>query len=388
MYNVLWLASWYPCKTDAFAGDFIERHAMAVSGFVKLTVLFVTKDESLESGKFIVDKSITANLSVYKVYYGKKSNISFIEKIFSFKRYLHIQKKIYKQIEQEQGRPDIIHVHVAMKAGMLALYLKKRYSIQYLVTEHWSGYFKHSTPNVYTGNWIINKLNKEVLRQSSLLLPVTENLGTTINDNFTLVNYKVIPNVVDTDYFYPAPFIPQRFKFIHPSQMNSNKNPEGILRAFKIVKERGYDFELLMVGNMDGNLIANAEVLELYNTNVFFKQAISYKEVAREMQQSSALVLFSHYESLPCVILEALCCGLPVISSRVGGIAEVINDNNGILVESGSEEALANAICQLIDTYNTYNKKNIAANANAKFNYHVIGMAYFMQYQKLKNATI
>jgi hypothetical protein len=48
MNNVLWLVSWYPNRLDAFDGDFIERHAIAVSRFAKLTVLLVVKDEHLK----------------------------------------------------------------------------------------------------------------------------------------------------------------------------------------------------------------------------------------------------------------------------------------------------------------------------------------------------
>ena len=46
MTNVLWLVSWYPSRLDSFTGDFIERHARAVSKYVKLTVLVILKDEA------------------------------------------------------------------------------------------------------------------------------------------------------------------------------------------------------------------------------------------------------------------------------------------------------------------------------------------------------
>ena len=57
MINVLWLASWYPNRTDIFNGDFIERHAIAVSAFVKLTVLVVIKDRPLKAGEVEIEKT-------------------------------------------------------------------------------------------------------------------------------------------------------------------------------------------------------------------------------------------------------------------------------------------------------------------------------------------
>jgi glycosyltransferase involved in cell wall biosynthesis len=383
MYHVLWLASWYPGRVDAFTGDFIERHAFAVSNFVKLTVLFVVKDETMQPGKFIVEKSCKANLTAYRVYYGKSKYTGLIEKIHSFKTCKQLQKRIYQQIENEQGKPDMVHVHVAVKAGMLARYIKKKFQIPYFVTEHWSGYFKECTPNVYTGNWFLNRLNKKILQETDLLFPVTENLGAVINKNFVSVEYKVIPNVVDTNLFWHKPVTPARFRFIHPSGMDDNKNPSGILKACTIVKEKGYDFELLMVGGSDDLIMKIAGQSGFLKNSVIFKSTIPYCEVAIEMQRSSALLLFSNFESLPCVILEALCCGLPVISSNVGGINEVIDDENGILVESGNTEQLVTAICKLIDNYKTYNQQSIAQKAFEKFNYNTVGQQYFNQYKLL-----
>jgi glycosyltransferase involved in cell wall biosynthesis len=83
--------------------------------------------------------------------------------------------------------------------------------------------------------------------------------------------------------------------------------------------------------------------------------------------------MFSRFENLPCVLLEALCCGLPVISTNVGGIAEAVNDENGILIESENIPALANAMQKMIDEYHRYNHEKIAAEASAKYNYTKVG---------------
>ena len=83
---------------------------------------------------------------------------------------------------------------------------------------------------------------------------------------------------------------------------------------------------------------------------------------------------------MPCVILEALCCGLPVISSNVGGIAEVIDETNGILVENENTEELAKAMQNLLDNYMVYDRSAIAARATAKFNYDTVSKLYLNVY--------
>jgi glycosyltransferase involved in cell wall biosynthesis len=383
MMNVLWLASWYPNTTNPFDGDFIERHAKAVSRFVNLTVIFIAKDSSLPKGKFIVEKEAGCNLTVYKGYYGLSSSNKLLEKLISYWAYKKFQTKIYNQVIAEQGKPDIVHAQVAMKAGLLAFYLKKRYQIPFLITEHWSGYYKYCTPNVYSGNWLLNSLNKKVLRQAALLITVSDHLGKTINEDFVAAPYKTITNVVDTRLFFYCPATSQRFRFIHPSGMVPVKNPEGILAACGMVKEKGYDFELLMLGAEDNKLSSLAEQLGVFNSHVFFRGIVSYAEVAKQMQQSSALLMFSRHENMSCVVLEALCCGLPVIGTRVGGMPEVVTDANGLLVESENILQLADAMCKMIDSYHCYNRKAIAAAAEAIFNYDTVGKQHEAIYKNI-----
>ncbi|MFN8252596.1 MAG: glycosyltransferase [Ferruginibacter sp.] len=382
--KVLWLASWFPNKTNPFDGDFIERQALALSRHLPLTVLFVVKDASLTKGNFVVEKSVTGNLSVYRVYYGPSSGNSYIEKISSFRKYRQLQKKVYKDIVNETGIPDMVHVHVAMKAGMLALYLLKKFRIPFIVTEHWSGYYPHCSPSVYSGNILLNRLNKKVLQAATKMITVSRHLGDTINKNFVPIPYEAIPNVVDTSAFFYKPFTAQHFRFIHPSGLIDVKNPEGILAACKRVKEKGYVFELLMMGAENAALQAKAAVLGLEDT-VSFRGTVSYTEVAAAMQQSSALLLFSRHENMSCVMLEALCCGLPVIATRVGGLPEVINDTNGILVESENAEQLAAAMIEMMENEPRYNRASIAATAQQQFNYDAVAKMHLDVYAQLLN---
>ncbi len=270
--NVLWLASWYPNRLDLFNGDFIERHALAVSRFVKVTVILVVKDETIQKKTVEVNKTVSQNLTVYRVYYGRSGWPEPVEKILSSKKYLKLQQKIYQQIMDESGLPDMVHVQVAMKAGIFAGRLNRKYKIPYVVTEHWSGYYEVSKPNIYDmGKWYL-ALNKSVLRNAAMLLPVTNDLGETIIRDFVQLPFTVIPNVVDTNLFFHKPQQPAIFQFIHPSYMNYPKNPEGILAACKIVQGGGYQFQLQMIGNYDESLVALADQLGILNKTVFLKQ--------------------------------------------------------------------------------------------------------------------
>ena len=383
---VLWLVSWYPGKTDQFDGDFIERQAKAVSAFCPVIVIFISKDISLKKGEEIIEKSVESNLTVYRGYYSP-SVFSFSEKIISNFRYYFLQKKIFSQVKKEKGLPGLVHVHVAFKAGLFARYLKRKFNIPYIITEHWSGYYLKSPNNIYDAGFVSIHLTKRIINGASLLLPVAKKLGKAIND-FSPIKSLVIPNVVNTDLFFYKPVNLDKIRFIHPSGMSDIKNPEGIVKAAIDLHKDGYEFELFMVGGESGQVRKMAEESGGLNKYLFLEKEISYEEVASEMQHSSALVLFSRFESLPCVILEALCCGLPVISSDVGGISEVIEQTNGILVESENEEQLKMAMKKMIDNYHCYDQERIAGDANLRFNYSVVGNSIFNTYEKVLNNEI
>ena len=384
MLDVLWLASWYPNRLDKFEGDFIQRHARAVAIFCKVFVIYIKKDTNMAAGTVSTELSSTGNLTEKIIYYHPaETGIKIIDRVLSHWKFMKLYKKAVTEFIAVNGKPANVHVHIAMKAGLVALWLKKKWGLPYILTEHWTGYFPDSKPSLDDYNWYYKKLIKTVLKKADLVLPVTFNLGETITKNIINIPFEVIPNVVDIDLFYYKPVVSAKFKFVHISYMNHQKNPEGILFAAKQLKEKGYDFEILLIGNNAHWLLELANSYSLTNETIKFIDVVSYSDVAMHMQAASAFLLFSRFENLPCVILEALCCGLPVISTNVGGISEVVNKENGVLVENENITELADAMQEVMENYPVYNKKNIADNAVEKFNYTTVGAQYLETYNNI-----
>ena len=63
-------------------------------------------------------------------------------------------------------------------------------------------------------------------------------------------------------------------------------------------------------------------------------------EVASLMQNSDFFLLFSNYENQPCVLLESFCTGTPVVTTPVGGIPEITNENNAVIAAQKDETQL------------------------------------------------
>ena len=124
-----------------------------------------------------------------------------------------------------------------------------------------------------------------------------------------------------------------------------------------------------------------AESLGIRPDSIDFFGEISWEGVARKMESSHALLLFSNYENLPCVIVEALACGLPVISTRVGGISEHINAERGVLVERGDEDALERAIDTIASTIDEYDKTALREYALERFSNEAVAAAFVGLYR-------
>jgi glycosyltransferase involved in cell wall biosynthesis len=107
--------------------------------------------------------------------------------------------------------------------------------------------------------------------------------------------------------------------------------------------------------------------------------------VAGIMKSCDFFVLTSNFENLPCVLIESISCGVPVISTDVGGVTEIIDSTNGIVVPPDNLDALVNAMVQMAVDFNSYDKNEMHRKASEKYSYQAIGTqlaGIYSQYAK------
>lgn len=381
MKKVLWLASWYPDEISPYNGDFIQRHALAVSQYMPVTVVYMAQHGTdVEMPAYKKTEKTTGGLTeiIIDFPYKKTGRVLFDKLRYNWK-YFFYYRKFLRQYILENGKPDLVHVHVPMKAGRMAVWLKKKFGIPFIVSEHSSAYSDEVPDNYQNRNNYYRKWVKTIFEEAEAVTTVSEKLGDRLKALFDIRKLHIIPNVADGKYFYYEPKPAERFRLLHASTMDHPKNVEGILRTLHKLKGVRQDWECVMLGWDTPALKQLASELGL-NDHVKWKGIVPYQQVALEMQQSSAFILFSRYENQPCVILESLSTGLPVISSSVGGIPEVIDFTNGLLVEPGSEEQLLGAIITLMSS-NDYDRAAIATRARELFSYEAVGKR-FMEVMK------
>jgi glycosyltransferase involved in cell wall biosynthesis len=103
------------------------------------------------------------------------------------------------------------------------------------------------------------------------------------------------------------------------------------------------------------------------------------------MRLASGFVLPSEAENLPCVLIEALACGCPVLSTRVGGISDLVAGGGGLLVDVGNIEQIAEGMCQLLDGTHGFDMARISRDIREQFSHQNVGRILHEEY--LRAAT-
>ena len=385
MKKLLWLASWYPNAMNPFTGDFIKRQAEAVASFYPVSIVFVGKYPKtiIPTNLLPLNNLKNQKLEEHILYYTTAGSFKVFGKLKAAYAYFNMHLKFIRGLRNKNELPDLVHVHVAMKAGLIALYIKWRYNIPYILTEHWTGYYIEAKDSLFNKSILTRYFTRKILNNAVRFLPVSEDLGQYINKNWAPVTYQKIPNVVNTDLFYPSSKSSETpFRFIHISSLIDQKNPMGIIRSFIALRNQNFQAELLLAGPLTIELINYINQFDA-GIGIICTGEISYEQVSVELRKSSSLILFSFYENMPCVILEALCTGVPVISTRVGGIPEVIHDENGILIQPGNEIELQEAMKQMITNFSKFDREEISRKAREQFSYETIGQQIINVYQSV-----
>jgi len=377
--KILFLASWYPNPDEPQDGNFIERHAQAVGSQATVAVLYV---HSVTSKKDFEIK-ITENLNIMecRVFYPKTNRYQFFQKLKNFKK---AHRLGYEALLERFGNFHICHLNVFYPAGIFALELNKKHHLPIVITEHWT---KFLPINPASFNFHEKYIIKQVGQRAAIICPVSENLKQAIQTIVPHERYQVIPNVVDTQLFkIRSPYSGNRPKrILHISTLNdAHKNTSGMLRVLAKIFKNQNDCTATFIGNHYGDHFINmANDLGIPEDRLQVLPELPLEEIAKEMVEHDLFLLFSNYENLPCVISESLVSGLPVIATDVGGVREMINSKNGILIPSSNESALEIGLKEMIQQLKEYSPTDISKQARERYGNEAVAEKYIRIYKDI-----
>jgi glycosyltransferase involved in cell wall biosynthesis len=386
--KILWLASWYPNRIDLYNGDFIQRHAQAVSLYHDVYVLFVMRvDQQAVATDNAEEVSQTNGVTEHRIYYAVKG-AAVLQKLRSQWQYQQLFKNAIRRYILQNGIPDLVHVHVTLKAGMQALWMKKKWGVPYVITEHASLFLPEASETFKKLPSYLRVACARIWNGAASISVVSNYLHGHLKKLASGSEFSVIPNVVDTTIFLPkdAEVPALETRFIHVSGLGHPKKPEAILEAFAYVRQKGVPFQLHIVGPQQPALLQLMHRLNM-NDVVFFHSEVPQSELALYMQQAHALVLYSRYETFGCVVIEANACGLPVIVSDIPTMRELVKPGvNGVLVDGEDITALGEKIIWFTQNRHCFDKDRIAHQAREKYNYSVVGRQFSNWYASVLEA--
>lgn len=338
--KVLFISSWYPSVHKPTEGNFVQQHILAAQQIADVAMVHVVLSTTHQ---VTTPETIAAPYEAHIIYIPK--NELFIVGLLV--NYFKIFATYWKFTAQTKlAKPDLIHANVLFPIGFVGLLLKLKWRIPLLFTEHWTCYHEAAQPQpTRFQRFFLRWIGK----QANLILPVSLDLAAAMQRFGVKAPMKVIPNVVDPQIFAPIEKRPRGvYRFVHISSLDpEQKNFHLLLRAFHHLKKQQAKVELHVVSDGDYNPYAKLIKGFEFANSIHFHGRQESAGVAAMLQFADALVLSSRFENLPCVLLEALSTGTPMIATNVGGVAEVINDSNGILVASEDEKALLSAMISI-----------------------------------------
>lgn len=361
---------------------FVQEFARAAQLYNDVTVLHHAGKRSDIKGMWAIkqetDRSLTKGIPTYRFWYRRSPipDTSFL--LFGFWSLL----QAFRSIRGRGFIPDILHVHV-YAFGALAVILGKYFGVPVAITAHSSTVAKNQL------NRRQQLLARIAFNGADVVLPVSDMLRQAIRQNGCKGRLQVLPNVVDTNIFYPrhCDYSEQRLKqilFVGSLESSHKKGIPYLLEALTELKQERADWHLHIIGDGDAKAWYEMAVDDFkLCSSVTFHGFKSKLEVAKSMGRCDFFVLPSVIETFSVVLIEALASGKPVVATTSGGPDEFITQEVGILVPPKNVEALRNAINYMLDHYVDYSPTKLADYVNQRFSHKVVGSMLNEVYRQL-----
>jgi colanic acid/amylovoran biosynthesis glycosyltransferase len=281
--------------------------------------------------------------------------------------FLRLYQAVYVGLRLQQLGVRHVHAHFAGMAARTAFWIHKFFSMSFSFTAHANDIFAPRDFEI-----ALDKL----VDTARVIVTETDYAAQFLRERFPeradrihrIYNGLNLVEFGHTKFFSSPPLI------VAVGRLIAKKGFADLIRACGLLAESGKSFrcEIIGEGSLENELQAQIEQLDLQN-RVVLSGAKPQRDVRQRLAAASVFVLPSvvdaqgGMDNLPTVIMEAMATGLPVISTDIGGIPEmVVQNETGLLVQLGDAGALAGAIERVISDPSLARKLGQAAYARAQ----------------------
>ena len=363
--HILFITPSFDHKYNPLTSIFFEDQVAALqttagNSIGVISVNLISIKDLFKNNRKILKGSSSKNVNAYIYYFV---SIPKLPRINHFVR-TQLGKILFKKYIRENNLPDIIHVQ-QFNVGNLAVWIKETYKIPFVITEHSSIFARNLAKN-----WEF-EIAKNVYKKSCKNICVSEEFSKYLSSHFDVI-FSFIPNVVDTEYFTPLRTINATFTFLNIGSLDENKNQILLIRSFNEAFRNNFQFRLIIAGDGAQRKLLDATIQELsLDKQITLLGEVTRSQVRELLQSSDCFVLSSKYETFGIVLIEAMSCGLPAISTKCGGPLSIItNEKLGILCEFSLKE-FSDAMKQV--TKREYNPEYIRSHCLHNYSLNKIG---------------
>lgn len=272
----------------------------------------------------------------------------------------------------------IIHAHVSHECAYYCLNAAQKEKLPLIVTEHYSGLL---TGAASKNDYI--RVRKTIEKARKFIFVGTHFKEGVCNRLHINKPVYVIPNLVDKKRFNIRCQKNDCFRFLSAGTLKKNKSFDLAIKAFHSEFKRDERVKLLIAGDGVERKPLESLVASLNeNERVSFYGEYQKNEASKLFSNSDAFVLTSEFETFGIVYVEALLCGLPCIGTKGQGADDIINSDNGFLVEYGDIHELQTYMRFIYEHIDSYDKQSIREVAIEQFSEESVARRLLAVYQE------
>ncbi|MFA6197905.1 MAG: glycosyltransferase family 4 protein [Patescibacteria group bacterium] len=235
---------------------------------------------------------------------------------------------------------DFVHSFFAVPCGIVAERLNKPQIISLRGTD-----VPGHNPKFRLAYSILHPFIKRVFRNANIIAANSDDLKNEAL-NFEQRQYEIIPNGVDLDFYSPFLERPSDFRILYVGRLHAVKNIPILIEAFaKFVSAGVPNAKLTLTGDGPELLALKRQVQKLgLEQAVNFTGHLSKDRLRDEYRNCSVFTLLSAGEGMSNTLLEAMACGTPILTTRTGGAAQLVDASNGWIVSEANTATVSEAI--------------------------------------------
>lgn len=269
-----------------------------------------------------------------------------------FRTFLHFCEAVHLARAVEEQGIKHLHVHFALNACTMAMVVSKLTGTTYSFTAHANDIFVNPI------------MLPEKIELARFIIAISDYnirfLNRVSPDHATAKKMHLVHCGIDIDHFSPPDHRPEMdVPFIFSvGRLIEKKGFHYLIKACRVLVDRGYQFKCMIAGPSGAHEQTLVDLIETLNLSDYVTlMGVVYQEDLKDYLSKEGIFVLpcvvaadQDMDGIPNSLMEAMAMEMPVISTNVSGIPEMIKDHKtGLLVPPEDEEALADAMAKLIE---------------------------------------